>query len=147
MPGPAPANRGSAALTLPHRQPARDDHRPPLGTDHRCRDSGRYRVSLLSGEAIQTTPLIEARISQAADQACVSAQQNGEGDGVCQLTFAAARAFVDNLTPLGQSKQFGCLLNLLCIADVGPEDQGTCNTLLAEAGKLALRDSWMMFLG
>ncbi|MCJ1333729.1 hypothetical protein MMC10_010429 [Thelotrema lepadinum] len=78
-------------------------------------------------------------IDQAADQACVSAQQNNEGDGTCQLTFAAAREFVDAKTPLDSSKQFGCLLNLLCIADVGPEDTGTCNTLLAEADCIANR--------
>ncbi|KAI0120971.1 hypothetical protein BJ170DRAFT_688390 [Xylariales sp. AK1849] len=69
-----------------------------------------------------------------ADQLCISAQQDPTaGDGICQDTFGAVRDFVDAKTPLTQSKEFGCLLDLLCVAHSGPQIEGTCNQLFAGA--------------
>ena len=83
-------------------------------------------------------PLLTFSCSAVADQLCFSAQQDpGSGDGICQDTFGAARDFVDAKTPLSQSQQFGCLLDLLCVAHAGPQDEGTCNQLLAASGMSA----------
>lgn len=53
---------------------------------------------------------------------------------ICRKTLGALREFVDATTPLGQSEQFGCLLDYICIANAGPTNQGTCNLLLESAG-------------
>ncbi|PFH58420.1 hypothetical protein XA68_13696 [Ophiocordyceps unilateralis] len=79
-------------------------------------------------------------IDAVADQLCISAQQApADGLGVCQQTFGAVRDFVDAKTPLAQSKQFGCLLNLICVAHSGPQNTGTCNQLLGGADCIANR--------
>lgn len=53
---------------------------------------------------------------------------------ICRRALGAIRDFVDASTPVSQSEQFGCLLDLLCIANAGPANEGTCNLLLESAG-------------
>lgn len=82
--------------------------------------------------------------SAVADQLCVSAQQDpADGAGICQTALGAIRDFVDAKTPLTRSKQFGCLLNFICIAHASPENEGTCNQLLGVSGTCALKTDIM----
>lgn len=53
---------------------------------------------------------------------------------ICRKSLGAFRNFIDANTPLTQSKEFGCLLDYLCIAHAGPANEGTCNLLLESAG-------------
>ncbi|KAK9423953.1 hypothetical protein SUNI508_13887 [Seiridium unicorne] len=108
---------------------------------------GAYPVADFLGSVV--TPVLDLLLGQqvvedldaVADQLCVNAQQDPTaGDGICQDTFGAVRDFVDAKTPLAQSQQFGCLLDLLCVANAGPQNEGTCNQLLAGAGMFILEN-------
>lgn len=79
-------------------------------------------------------------IDLVAENLCISANQDpADGTGICQNALQAL--FDLAVARLGQDQvdKYKCLLNLLCIAQNSPNNEGTCQFLLAGSDCIANR--------